>query len=145
MKIVRGDGLVLSDDSGLIDLDRVVAFLAQSYWAANRSPEIIAKSLAHSRPYGVYAPDGVQIAFARAVTDFATFCWIGDVFVDAAWRAKGIGHWMVGSLVEDLRGEGLNRFTLATKDAHSVYADLGFAPLADPTKWMEIDNRSVVP
>lgn len=32
----------------------------------------------------------------------------------------------------------MRRFMLATADAHQVYADCGFAPLADPGRYMEI-------
>jgi GNAT superfamily N-acetyltransferase len=145
MELRREDGLVLSDDPARIDLDRVVEFLAQSYWASYRSRHMIETSFANSRPYGVYTPDGQQIAVARATTDLVSFCWIGDVFVDAAWRGRRVGHWLVASLVDHLRESGVHRFVLATRDAHGVYADLGFAPLADPTKWMEIDARPVIP
>jgi GNAT superfamily N-acetyltransferase len=145
VELRREDGLVLSDDPARIDLDRVVEFLAESYWASYRTRDMVETSFANSRPYGVYAEDGRQIAVARATTDLVSFCWIGDVFVDGAWRGQRIGHWLVGGLVQHLRDLGVHRFVLATRDAHSVYADLGFSPLADSTKWMEIDARPIVP
>lgn len=144
MELRREDGLVLSDDASRIDLDRVVGFLVTSYWASYRTRDMVERSFANSRPYGVYTQDGDQIAVARATTDLVSFCWIGDVFVDSAWRGRGVGHWMVGGLMNHLREQGVHRFVLATRDAHGVYADLGFAPLGDPTKWMEIDDRPIV-
>ncbi len=117
MELVREDGIVLSDDRERIDMARVFDFLAQSYWANDRSQALIEQSFAHSYPYGVYAPGGVQIALTRATTDLSTFCWIGDVYVDPEWRGKGVGHWMVGAVIEHLRTFGLKRFLLATCDA----------------------------
>lgn len=145
MDLVRADGLVWSDDPGRIDLETVRRFLADSYWAHYRSADTIARSLAHSRPYGVYTADGAQIALTRATTDLATFCWLGDVYVDPAWRGRGVGRWMVANVVTQLRAAGVPRFVLATLDAHGVYAALGFTPLADPRKWMELDARPVIP
>jgi GNAT superfamily N-acetyltransferase len=145
VEITREDGLVLSDDPKRIDLDTVVDFLAQSYWASYRTRDMIEQSFVNSRAYGVYAADGAQIAVARAITDLVSFCWIGDVFVDAAWRGRRIGHWLVGGLMDHLSEFGVHRFVLATRDAHGVYADLGFTALADHTKWMEIDNRPISP
>lgn len=137
----EGDGLVLSDERSLIDLARVQTWLASSYWANDRSAEVIERSICNSRVYGVYAPDGAQVAVLRATTDLASFAWLGDVFVDAAWRGRGVGRWLVGTAVEHLGGLGVPRFVLATRDAHGVYAALGFGPLRVPQTWMEIDLR----
>jgi GNAT superfamily N-acetyltransferase len=138
----RPDGLILSDDPARVQLDRVRAWLAGSYWAASRTPEAVEKSIAHSQVYGVYTADGTQVALTRAVTDLATFAWIGDVVVDAAWRGRGIGRWLVRSVVTELRALGIPRFVLTTRDAHDVYAAVGFEPVRYPSFWMEMDLRA---
>jgi GNAT superfamily N-acetyltransferase len=145
MELTREDGLLLSDDRTRVDLARVRRWLAESYWANDRSPETIERSVANSRVYGVYTPDGLQVALTRATTDLASFAWIGDVVVDADWRGRGIGTWLVGSVVEHLRELGVPRFVLATRDAHGVYANLGFTALRIPGTWMEIDDRPTRP
>lgn len=137
----RDDGLILSDDTSRLDLDRICAWLATAYWADTRDGATIARSLATSRPYGVYAPDGTQVALARAVTDFAVIAWIGDVIVDPAWRGKGIGTWMMRGVVDDLVAHGVPRIMLATNDAHEVYRRVGFTTLRSPERWMERDTR----
>lgn len=137
----RDDGLTISDEPGRLDVDAICAWLASSYWANDRDRATVERSLANSAPYGVYSPDGAQVALARVTTDFASFAWIGDVFVDQAWRGRGIGTWLVGSAVARLRGLGVPRFVLATRDAHGVYERLGFGPLRVPATWMEIDER----
>jgi GNAT superfamily N-acetyltransferase len=139
--ITRADGLFLSDDPGRLDRARIGEWLASSYWAAGRSAAAITASLANSRAYGAYTADGSQVGLTRAVTDQATFAWIGDVFVDAAWRGRGIGRWLVGAVVAELRELGVPRFVLATRDAHEVYAAIGFQPVRYPSFWMELDVR----
>jgi hypothetical protein len=52
---------------------------------------------------------------------------------------------MVGAVVEELRAAGVPRIVLATRDAHRVYADLGFSALRVPAAWMEIDTRATRP
>jgi GNAT superfamily N-acetyltransferase len=82
---------------------------------------------------------------ARATTDLATFAWICDVFVDAAWRAQGVGNWLMREIVAHLRSLGIPRQVLATRDAHEVYRRVGFSPLLVPERWMEIDERAAIP
>jgi GNAT superfamily N-acetyltransferase len=139
--LTRDDGLTLSDDRSRLDVDRICTWLATSYWASERDRPTIERSLLHSRPYGVYSPDGVQVALARAVTDDATFAWLADVFVDAAWRGKGVGTWLAGAVIEHLAQLGVLRAVLATRDAHEVYQRVGFYPVRAPSTWLEIDRR----
>jgi predicted GNAT family acetyltransferase len=137
----RDDGLILSGDPARLDLDRICGWLATAYWADTRDRATIERSLATSRPYGVYASDGTQVALARALTDFAVIAWIGDVIVDPAWRGKGIGTWLMRGVVDDLVAHGVPRIMLATNDAHDVYRRVGFSALRRPERWMERDSR----
>ena len=141
----RDDGLVLSDDPNRIDLDRVHAWLSTSYWASGRDRATIGRSIANSCAFAVYTADGVQVAFARMVTDRATFAWLADVVVDDAWRGKGIGTWLCEVAVAQLRADGVQRFALGTRDAHGVYEKIGFTALRVPEIWMEIDDRPTRP
>ncbi|MGI8665925.1 MAG: GNAT family N-acetyltransferase [Jatrophihabitans sp.] len=139
------DGLTLSDDQSRLDVARCVGWLSTSYWASDRSPDQIERSFAGSRVFGVYGPDGTQLALTRAITDGVSFCWIGDVFVEESARGRGIGSWLVASVVERLRADGVSRFLLGTRDAHRVYAKLGFTPLGVPEVFMELDDRPTRP
>jgi GNAT superfamily N-acetyltransferase len=128
-------------------VDRVHAWLSEdAYWALGRPRVTTERAIAGSRVIGVYRDGGdgmpgEQVAFARAVTDGATFAWVCDVYVEAAARGIGIGGWLVGEFVAGLEAEGIARVVLATRDAHEVYARLGFQPLANPGTWMERDRR----
>lgn len=123
----RGDFEVSTDKSRL-QLDTIHGFLQRSHWAANRPLETIRKSLKHSLCYGVYL-GGNQVAFARVVTDYSTFAYLCDVFVDEAYRGLGLSKWMMEAMLARADLQGLRRFLLATKDAHSLYARYGFQPL----------------
>ncbi len=132
---------VLTDDTSRVDVDRVHRWLAEeSYWAKGRSHELVSRSIEGSLPYSVFHGDE-QVAFARVVTDGATFAWICDVFVDQQHRGRGLGGWMIDSIIEDMSGRGILRLLLATKDAHEVYRRSGFTTLAGPDRYMEIDQR----
>jgi GNAT superfamily N-acetyltransferase len=134
-------GHLLSDDQSRLDLDRCHAWLASSYWANDRTRERMVRSFAHSRVYGVYTANGEQVGLTRAVTDDATFCWLADVFVDESLRGQGIGTWMVSAVVEQLKALDVTRFILGTRDAHGVYAKVGFEPPSVPEIYMELDLR----
>ncbi len=126
----------LSDDRDRLDIDRIHGWLASSYWSPGIERKLVERAIAGSHPIGAYR-DGVQLGFARAITDRATFAWIADVFVDDGARGQGIGRAMVGWFVDHPDLAGIRRIGLVTADAHGVYAKLGFQPLLRPERYME--------
>lgn len=131
----------LSEDPAELDMDRIVHWISQeAYWAKDRERTAVERSFAHSFPLGAYGPAG-QVAVARIVSDQATFAWLCDVFVDAAHRGRGLGTRIARWAVDWAEQRGIPRIVLATLDAHEVYATVGFAPLAHPERWMQIDRR----
>ena len=92
---------------------------------------------------GAYAASDEMAAMARVVTDRATFGWICDVFVDQAWRGRGLGKAIMAYLRAHPDLQGLRRLHLATRDAHGLYAQFGFEPLTGVDRWMEIRDRDV--
>lgn len=92
--------------------------------------------------FGVYeAASGEQVAYARVVTDHATFAWLCDVYVDLPVRGKGFGSALVAAVRDHLEPCGLRRILLATNDAHGVYAKAGFDALDAPEKWMALGEQ----
>jgi GNAT superfamily N-acetyltransferase len=142
--IKHPDGYIFSPDPALVDADLVYTWLTtDAYWALGRPREMVDKSFAGSLVFGVYRPEGGQVAFARAVTDGATFAWLCDVYVDRAARGLGLGTWLVEQVRDELERRGVRRILLATLDAHAVYAKVGFTPLAEPDRWMEYRRPQV--
>ncbi|WP_433044210.1 GNAT family N-acetyltransferase [Dactylosporangium sp. CS-033363] len=135
------DGYLLSTDPADVDRALVHRWLSQdTYWAAGRAFDTVSRSIDASVPYTVHC-DGRQVAFARAITDRATFAWICDVYVEPAHRGRGLGVWLIDSIVADCTRAGIPRLLLSTRDAHEVYSRAGFAPLNGPQRFMEIDRR----
>lgn len=136
MRITKDD-YEIDDDTARLDLDVVHGFVTTSYWAEGVPRDVVERSLANSLNLGLYQ-GGSQVGLTRAVTDRATFAWVGDVFVLPEHRGRGLGHWMIEALLAHPDLAGLRRFMLATSDAHQVYAECGFVPLADPGRYMEV-------
>ena len=76
-------------------------------------------------------------AFARVLSDRATFAYLMDVYVLEAYRGRGLCVRLITAVMEHPDLQGLRRFMLATRDAHSLYARFGFVP-AVPERLMEI-------
>jgi GNAT superfamily N-acetyltransferase len=128
---------VISSDKSLLDIGYIHAYISeQSYWANGVPREIIEKSITHSFCFGVYH-QLKQVGFARLVTDYATFGYLADVFIDEAHRGKGLSKSLMEVIFETPELHLFRRFLLATRDAHGLYEKFGFTPLRDPTRFME--------
>lgn len=133
----RSDGYTVSTAPGLLDLEAIHAFLHTAYWSQGVPRDTVERAIAHSIPFGLYAPDGRQAGFARVVTDTAVFAYLGDVFVLEAHRGRGLGVFLMECVVAHPDVQDLRRFHLATADAHGLYARFGFAPNPNPAMLMD--------
>jgi GNAT superfamily N-acetyltransferase len=134
------DRFELTTDKNRMQLDVIYRFLQKSYWANKRSLEAIKKSIENSIPFGIFVGQR-QIGFARVITDYATFGWIADVFIDEEFRGQGLSKWLMESMLGHPELQGMRRWVLATKDAHTLYSQFGFTALNKPERWMEIDSQ----
>lgn len=142
MEESRGE-LVLATDADRMDVDAVHAFLSrESYWAQDIPREVVARSIAHSLCFGVF-DRGRQVAFARVVTDRATYAYLCDVYVLASHRGQGIATWMMEAMDGHPDLQRLRRWNLVTRDAHSLYAQHRWVPAAQPESYMERLDREV--
>jgi len=141
MQLERG-GFVLSDDKALLDVARLHAWMASTYWARGVPLDVMQRAITNSECFGIYGK-GEQVAFARVVSDSATFAYLCDVYVDDAHRGKGLGEWLVSSIHAQPQYQGLRRWMLATRDAHALYAKLGWTPVTDPAPLMQRHDPDV--
>jgi GNAT superfamily N-acetyltransferase len=125
------NGYEISTDRDRLDVDYIHAFLTTAYWSPRVSREVVARAIAGSVCFGLFAPDGGQAGFARVVTDHATFAYLADVFVGEEHRGAGLGVWLVRTVLEHPDLQGLRRWMLATADAHDLYTRFGFERLDD--------------
>ena len=129
----------VSTDRQRLDVAAIHAFLTQSYWSPNVPRETVETAIRNSMVVGAYS-GALQVGFARAITDCATFAYFADVYVLEAHRGHGIALRMMTALRALPELQGLRRMLLATRDAHELYTKIGFRPLAAPHSFMERHN-----
>ncbi len=125
-----------------MDLQAVHAFLTTSYWSPGVPFEVVERAARNSLCFGVRHA-GEQVAFARVITDRATFAYLADVYVLEPHRGQGLSKRMLDAIAAHPDLQGLRRFLLVTRDAHGLYARYGFTPLANPGRVMELHRPSV--
>jgi GNAT superfamily N-acetyltransferase len=134
------DGYVVSTDPARLDVERIHRFLSTAYWAAGIPRDVVERSIVNSLSFGLYAPSGLQVGFARIVTDRATYAYLGDVYVETAHRGRGLGKFLISCVVTHPELQGLRRWALATADAHGLYARHGFRPSANPSIHLYVER-----
>ena len=107
----RKDEYLLSTDKSKIDVEAVHRFLSHSYWAQNIPLEVVQKSIDNSLCFAIYHQQRL-IGFARAISDFATFAYLADVFILPEERGKGLSKWLMEIIMDHPQLRGLRRFTL---------------------------------
>ena len=132
----RGEFTIRTDVS-FLQIDTIHKFLSEeSYWAKERTCEQTQRAIENSLSFGVYKGEK-QIGFARVVTDYSTFAYIGDVFILIEFRGQGLSKWLMETIVNYPELQNLRRWILATRDAHELYEKFGFRELKAPERWME--------
>lgn len=140
MQRVLAGGFVLDDDPDRVDRAAVHAFISRSYWALGRERAVMDELiLTAARVAGLYAPDGRQLGFARAVSDIHTVSYLADVYVLDEVRGRGYGLELVRFTVDD-GPLGSTKWLLHTRDMHRLYAKAGFVTPGERT--MERGKRS---
>lgn len=133
------NGFFISTDKDLLDISVIHNYLCvESYWAKGIPVEVVKNSIEHSLCFGIYTADKHQVGFARVISDQATYGYLCDVFVLEAFRGKGLSKWLMAYIHHYPTLLGLRRWGLATADAHELYKQFNWQPLANPNRLMEI-------
>jgi len=146
---VAKNNYVISTDKSKIDIDYVHRFLTRSYWSPGIHIHVVKKAMEGSLCFGIYESDDQyqraerQVGYARMVTDEATFAYLADVFIDEDYRGKGLGKWLIEMILAHPNLQGLRRILLATKDAHKLYEQCGFATINNPERYMVYNPPNV--
>jgi GNAT superfamily N-acetyltransferase len=143
MEWVLISGYKTSSDIKDMDLTIIHTFVSSSYWAKDIPLITMEKAINNSLCFGVFTDSGHQVAFARMVTDSATFAYLADVFVLHNHRGKGLSKWLMQVIIEHPDLQGIRRMALATSDAHSLYEQFGFKSLNSPESFMELHQPDV--
>lgn len=139
IELFKNGEYTVTTDLEKVDFDAVCEMLSKSYWANNRSKEIIIKSFKNSLCFSLFYKDE-QIGIARVITDRATFAYLCDVYIDENYRGNGLGKWLIGCVFNHKDLQNLRRWSLGTRDAHEFYKNFGFVSLSTPERFMEIFN-----
>ena len=127
----------ISSDPARLDLDAIHDFLSQSYWSPGIPRSVVERAIANSLCFGVYR-SGVQVGFARVITDKATFAYLAEVFILSEHQGQGLAQRLLTEVLQHPELQGLRRMLLFTRDAHTLYAKFGFKPLANPERVMDL-------
>ncbi|VBB09887.1 acyl-coa n-acyltransferase [Lucifera butyrica] len=138
------DGFMISTDKRLLDETVIHRFLSEeSYWAKGIKPETVHKSIENSVfCFGVYTGNftggerGRQVGFARMISDLTRVAYLADVFILPPFRGRGLGKWLVETIMQHPAFSEVGRFLLVTRDAQELYAQYGFRPLDKPEEFM---------
>ncbi|GAD88756.1 putative acetyltransferase [Vibrio halioticoli NBRC 102217] len=136
-------GFRISTDNDELDFNVIYHFISESYWAKDMPKHTLLKALSNSFCFGLFENSGVQVGFARLITDKATFAYLADVFVLESHRGQGLSKWLLQTILEHPDLQGLRRIMLATKDAHSLYSQYGFEEIENPEMLMQIWHPDV--
>ena len=121
----RPDGFTITNDRSRVNREAIYGFIARSGWADHRSHDVIDASIAGSNVYSLFE-GSKQIGIARVVTDYATFAYLCDVFIDESYRGQGLSKWLMTCIMSYPGIHGIKRFLLFTKDAQGLYEKFGF-------------------
>jgi len=132
----------ITTDKTKMDIPVIHSYITGSYWAEGIPFETVAKAIEGSLCFGVFHGEK-QVGVARVITDAATFAYLCDVFIDESYRGRGLGKWLMETILGHESLQGLRRFALTTKDAHGLYSQYGFAPLPIPERWMMIQDPDI--
>jgi len=132
----------ITTDKSRLDVDMIHRYLSEeSYWAKNIPRELVEQSIENSLCFAAF--DGHrQIGFARVVTDYAAFAYVGDVFVLPSHRGRGISKQLMQAVRDHPDLQRLRRWHLLTRDAHKLYEQVGFPALETPEWHMEISVKN---
>ena len=137
---VTRDNYLITTDKAHLDLHAVHQYLSkESYWSRGIPFETVKKAAEHSLTFIVLCGEE-QVGYARIISDYAIFAYLGDVYILDAHRGKGLSKWLMETIMGHPELQGLRRWTLATRDAHGLYAQHGWKPVANPAIWMEVHN-----
>lgn len=146
------DRYEISSEQSRLDIAAIHAYLTRAYWSPGIPRDIVERAARNSLCFGVYQraggaqvgrASGAQVGFTRVVTDYATFAYLCDVYVLEEHRGHGLGKAMMRAAMAHPALSGARRVMLATRDAHGLYRQYGFADVIRNTNLMEIARPDI--
>jgi GNAT superfamily N-acetyltransferase len=137
------DCFCISTDKARLDVQAIHHFLStQAYWSLHIPLDRVEKAIGHSLNFGLYHQE-LQIGLARVISDFSSVAYLGDVYVLPEFRGQSLSKWLMQTIMDYPELQGLRRWILTMGDAHGLYKQFGWKPVAYPERWMEVYDREV--
>ena len=137
------NGYTITTEKPLMVMADIYKWLStEAYWCAGIPYEVFEPTFHNSFCIGALK-DGKQVAYARLVTDYATFAYLADVYVTEENRGVGISKKMMELLLGMNWVKGLRRIMLATRDAQGLYRQFDFTECKHPERIMEITRPNI--
>jgi N-acetylglutamate synthase-like GNAT family acetyltransferase len=133
---MRHGNVRITTDPREIDTDAVLDLLRTTHWASQLPRAVLERAMQHSIAFAVLENDTL-VGFARVVTDYATFAHLCDVVIESSHRGRGLGKWLVESIMAHPALQGLRRISLVTRDAPWLYEPFGFTTNIGASSFME--------
>jgi GNAT superfamily N-acetyltransferase len=127
----------VSDDPSRLDVEAMHAYLRRAYWSEEIPIDVVERAVRGSLCIAAYDSNGAQVGLARFISDYATFAYVCDVYVLEEHRGHGLSKAMMAMATSHPKLQGLRRWTLVTNDAHGLYKQFGFTPIANQERFME--------
>ena len=121
-----------------MDFDKITDMLSTSYWSEGIEKDEVMQGAANSALVIGAFLDNEQIGYARVISDKTRFAYISDVIIDEPYRNQGIGIRLMEYLLNHESLSDVYQWMLSTRDNHSLYANFGFQPLAQPQRIMAL-------
>lgn len=132
----------ITTDKNLMKVHDVHKWLSErSYWVKDITFEKVKMAFDNSYSIGTLYGNN-QIGYGRLITDYSSFAYLADVYVQEDHRGKGICKVMMKILLEQDWVQQLRGVMLATKDAHDLYRQFGFAELPNPERYMKLTKNT---
>lgn len=111
-------------------------------WHATIPEAVFRTAFDHSLNFAARVPDPAprphaEVAYARVVTDRATYAYLCDVIVHPAFRGRGLAKALVHATLAHPELQTLRRYTLLSRDAPGLYRKLGFGDLPGAVTYLE--------
>ncbi|KAL1863918.1 hypothetical protein Daus18300_008067 [Diaporthe australafricana] len=113
----RKDQFLISTNPALFPIPTLIDIFDRKefYWAKPLPAQAMREMLDNSLAFGLYeqleherpassTPATKLIGVARCITDFVTFVYLTDVWVDPTYQGKGLGSWLVTCVQEVIEG-----------------------------------------
>ena len=126
----------ISNERNSLDDALIHSWVIKTYWAENRTIEETKTILDNSNCYGLYKNDTL-VAFARVLSDKVVFAYLMDVLVAPDHQGNGYSKTLIEFILKDSEYESVQKWALATKDAHKLYEKFGFTKVSKPEIMME--------